>query len=226
MGEQDWTTAGLWLAVIAAGVYHGANPGMGWPLAVSAALMGKGRRDLFRALGPLAAGHFMAMAAMLAPFAAMTALIAYQRELRVGAALIVIGFGLYLLANRRHPRILARIPPTRLAFWSFLVATAHGAGLMLLPIYLGLCRAEDLDTGHRAASSLMGGNVAMAVAVSFVHALAMITTGGALAYAVHRYLGLKFLSKSWFNLDVVWAASLVLVGGIALMAALAGSASV
>jgi len=81
--------AGLWLAVLASGLYHGANPGMGWPLAVSAALMGKGRRDLYPALGALAAGHFIAMAVILLPFAMMTALLDWQREIRIGAALLV-----------------------------------------------------------------------------------------------------------------------------------------
>ena len=112
----------LWLAVIASGVYHGVNPGMGWPLAVSAGLMGKGRRDLVASLGPLGAGHFFAMAGILAPFAAMTALVAWQREIRVGAGLLVIAAGVYLLIARRHPRFLARIKPTQLALWSFAVA--------------------------------------------------------------------------------------------------------
>jgi hypothetical protein len=102
---------GLWLAVVVSGVYHGVNPGMGWPLAVSAGLMGKGRRDLIASLGPRGAGHFMAMAGMLAPFAAMTALAAWQDEIRIAAGLLVIAAGAYLLINRRHPRFLVRIRP-------------------------------------------------------------------------------------------------------------------
>ncbi len=210
-------TAGLWLVVLASGLYHGVNPGMGWPLAVSAALMGRGRRDLYPALGALAAGHFIAMAAILLPFAMMTALLIWQREIRIGAGLVVVAFGMFLLLYNRHPRFLARIPPSRIALWSFLAATAHGAGLMLVPIYLGLCSAQQLDAGHRAAGSLMNGTLAMALSVSIVHTLAMVTAGGAMAYAVHRWLGLTFLTKSWFNLDRVWAASLVLVGTIALL---------
>ena len=148
----DWTAAGLWLAVVGSGIYHGVNPGMGWPLAVSAGLMGRGRRDLLGALGPLAIGHFLAMAGILLPFAAMTVLITWQHEIRIAAGVLVIVAGAYLLVNRRHPRFLARIKPTQLTLWSFAVAMAHGAGLMLLPIYLGLCRTVDLDAGHRAAS--------------------------------------------------------------------------
>ncbi len=214
------TTAGLWLAVVASGIYHGVNPGMGWPLAVSAALMEGGRYALWKALGALAAGHFLAMIGILLPFAAMTVLIDYQREIRIGAACIVIALGVYLAINRRHPRFLARIPPSRLALWSFLVATAHGAGLMLVPIYLGLCGLDELDAGHRAAATLMGQTAMIAVGVAVVHTAAMITSGGAAALAVYHWLGLKFLSKSWFNLDLVWALSLMLVGVIGLWSAL------
>jgi hypothetical protein len=89
---------------------------------------------------------------------------------------------------------------------------------MLVPIYLGLCTTQELDAGHRAAGGeLMNGTLGMAVAVAIVHTGAMVTAGGAIAYAVHRWLGLTFLSKSWFNLDRVWAASLVLVGAMALV---------
>ena len=92
----------LWLTVIASGVYHGVNPGMGWPLAVSAGLMGKGRRDLIASLGPLGAGHFLAMAGILAPFAVMATLVSWQHEIRTAAGLLVIGAGVYLLGARRN----------------------------------------------------------------------------------------------------------------------------
>ena len=209
-------TAGLWLAVIGAGIYHGINPGMGWPLAVSSALMEGRRRALFTALGWLAGGHFLAMLAVLLPFAFLTSLIAWERELRLIAGGLLIAAGVYLLINRRHPRFLARIAPHRLAFWSFAVAMAHGAGLMLAPIYLGLCRVEEVSGGHGAAASLVGVSLGMAVVVSAVHMAAMVLSGGVIAVAVHAWLGLQFLRKSWFNLDVVWALSLILVGALAL----------
>ena len=216
----------LWLAVIASGVYHGVNPGMGWPLAVSAGLMGKGRRDLIASLGPLAAGHFFAMVGILAPFAVMAALVAWQREIRISAGLLVIAAGAYLLIARRHPRFLARIKPTQLALWSFAVATAHGAGLMLLPIYLGICGAGEQDAGHQAAAALMHGNLGTAIAVSIVHAAAMVVSGGIVAVAVHEWLGLTFISKSWFNLDVVWALSLIVVGAIGVTSAASASSAI
>jgi hypothetical protein len=214
----------LWLTVVASGIYHGLNPAMGWPLAVSAALMGRGRSAFFRALGLLALGHLLAMAAILLPFALLTELLRWQRQIRIGAALLVTGFGLWLLVQRRHPRFLARIRPSQLALWSFAVAIAHGAGLMLVPIYLGVCRASDLDRGHQAAGTLMGGHLLTALSVSLVHTMAMILSGGLLAFVVYTRLGLKVLSRSWFDLDLVWASSLTAVGALALTLAWADAA--
>ncbi|WP_254899023.1 hypothetical protein [Thalassococcus arenae] len=191
---------------------------MGWPLAVSSALMERSRGALYKALAALAAGHMLAMAAILFPFAVLFVLVDWQREIQIGAALLVIGLGLYLLVNRRHPRFLARVPPSRLALWSFLVAMAHGAGLMLVPIYLGICATVETDAGHAAADALIGGNAAVALAVALVHTAAMALSGGIFAAGVYHWLGLKFLSRSWINLDVVWACSLILVGAVALVA--------
>lgn len=221
MDGANSTLAGLWLAVVASGLYHGMNPGMGWPLAVTAGLMDKSSRALFGALWPLAAGHLLAMLVVLLPFALLAALVQWQQQIQVGASLLVIGFGAVRLFNRRHPRALARIPPSQLGLWSFAVAIAHGAGLMLVPIYLGMCRIAD-DRGHRAAGLLIDANVGMALLVSAVHSLAMVAAGGLAAWLVYRHLGLKFVSKGWLNLDATWAASLMLVGGLALAFSLIG----
>ena len=216
LSGADWTPAWLWLAVVASGLYHGLNPGMGWPLAVSAGLMDRSSRGLVAALWPLAAGHLLATLLVMLPFALLIALVEWQRDIRIGAGLLVIAFGIFRLVDRRHPRAWARIPPTQLGLWSFTVAIAHGAGLMLVPIYLGLCRQADLDSGHAAAGALMNANLTMAVEVSVVHATAMLAAGGCLAWLVFRYLGLKLVSRSWFNLDMLWAISLILVGALAL----------
>ena len=204
----------MWLAVIASGLYHGVNPGMGWPLAVSAGLMEKSPRALVAALVALAAGHLLASLLVFLPFAFLTALAEWQRAIQAAAALLVIGFGIFLFFSRRHPRALARIPPTQLALWSFAVAIAHGAGLMLVPIYLGLCATPV--SGDDMTSPLVAANLTMAVLVAVVHVSAMIAAGGCLAWLAYRYLGLRLVSRSWFNLDAVWALSLVLVGGLAL----------
>ncbi|WP_345814192.1 hypothetical protein AAGS40_07375 [Paraburkholderia sp. PREW-6R] len=214
---NGWSQVGLWAAVLASGLYHGINPAMGWPLAVANGLMERRPRALFGALVYLAAGHVLAMFAVMLPFALLALLLAWQRQIQIGASVLVIGFGAFLLIWRRHPRLLARIPPSRLALWSFAVATAHGAGLMLVPVYLGLCRAGDLDGAHRAAQTLIEAHLGMALLVSGAHAGAMLLAGGLLAWLAYRYLGLRFVSRSWFNLDTIWAASLIAVGALSLV---------
>ena len=218
----DWAVAGLWLAVIASGLYHGVNPGMGWPLAVSAGMMEKSPRALLAALSALAGGHLLAMLLMILPFSLLISLVYWQRQIRIGASLLVMGFGAFRLIDRRHPRALARIKPAQLGLWSFAAAIAHGAGLMLAPIYLGLCAAESLDRGDAAAGTLISANLGMALLVSIVHSGAMIAAGGLAAWLVYRYLGLRFLSRGWFNLDATWAATLVLVGAISLALCVVG----
>ena len=210
--ESLTSEAALWWAVILSGFYHGINPGMGWPLAVSAALMEQKATALPRALGAMAFGHFLAMMAILLPFTAMIQLVFWEREIRIAAALLVALVGLYLLINPRHPKILARIKPTRLALWSFVAAMAHGAGLMLVPIFMGICGLDQADAGHQAAGALMRDNIETALIVAAAHTVAMVVAGGLMATVIYLWLGLKFLSKTWFNLDRAWALSLICVG--------------
>lgn len=207
----------LWLAVIASGLYHGLSPGMGWPLAVSAGLWEKRAAALFAAVLWLAAGHFAAMAVVLLPFAFLTRFAERGMEIRIGAGALVIGFGLWRLVDRRHPRALARIRPAQLALWSFVVAIAHGAGLLLVPVYLGMA-AQGQHSNH---AGMGGSSIAVALAVAAVHSLAMIAGGGGIAWTVYRYLGLRFLKKSWFNLDALWALSLIAAGVAGVWSALA-----
>lgn len=195
---------------------------MGWPLAVSAALMERKHAALAKALAALAFGHFLAMTAILLPFSLMIFLVDWAREIQIGAGFLVIAMGIYLLINRRHPKFLARVHPTRLALWSFLAAMAHGAGLMLVPIFLGIGSIDSGDTGHQAAETLMSENIVTAFVVASVHTLAMTFAGGLIAILIYTWLGLKFLSKTWFNLDLVWALSLVVVGVFGVYAAYAG----
>ena len=216
LGAAGLAPAALWLAVLASGLYHGVNPGMGWPLAVSAGLMQRTPRALIAAFGPLSAGHLLAMLAVLLPFSLLAGIVAWQLPIRVGASLLVIAFGVFRLVWRRHPRALMRIRPAQLGLWSFAMAMAHGAGLMLVPIYLGLCQTSGTDGGHAAAGSLIGSDLGMAVLVSVIHTAAMIGAGLAAAWLVYRVLGLRFVSRSWFNLDAAWAISLVVVGAVSL----------
>jgi hypothetical protein len=218
---EGWSRIGLWSAIFASGIYHGINPAMGWPLAVSSGLIQRRAQALLAALLYLAAGHVLAMFVVMLPFAMLAILLEWQRQIQMGASVLVIGFGAWLLVWRRHPRMLARIAPSRLALWSFAIAIAHGAGLMLVPVYLGLCRAYGMDRAHQAALALVGDDLRMAVLVAAAHGAAMIVAGGLLAWLVYRYLGLKLVARSWFNLDRVWACSLIVVGAISLANALA-----
>ena len=206
----------LWAAVVAIGAYHGLNPAMGWPLAVASGLSERRAGALVATMLPLAGGHLAAMAVVLLPFAALGALLAWQQPLRLGAGLLVAAFGVWRLANRRHPRLLARVRPSQVAWWSFLMASAHGAGLMLLPFALGLC--SGAGGGTLAPAVAVGG----ATLVAAVHTAAMATAGLAAAGAVYKVFGLRALSRAWFDLDIVWGASLVLAGGASALVAAAG----
>jgi hypothetical protein len=208
------STTALWLTVVALGLYHGINPAMGWPLAVANGMAERRGRAVFATLLPLGGGHFMAIAVALAPFAWLGWYLEWSRAIRIGAGLVVLVFGAVKLVNRRHPRLLARIPPTRLAWWSFLMATAHGAGLMLVPFMLGLCAAPSSDrTGHALVMNFLArSNLDTALLVALVHTFASLLGGIVMAWVVYRYVGLRFLRRAWLNLDTVWGASLVLAG--------------
>jgi hypothetical protein len=215
---------GAWLAVIGLGCYHGINPAMGWLVAVSNGMHARRGSAVFAALPPIAAGHFLAMALVLLPVALLAVSVARVEALDLLAGCVLIGFGVYRLLNRRHPRILARIGPRHLVLWSFLMATAHGAGLMLVPVWLGMDGGADSHAGafggagHAAMSRLAGGGISAAL-VALAHTAAMVLTAGLVAWVVYRYLGLELLRRAWFNLDLLWAACLIAVGGVALIMA-------
>jgi hypothetical protein len=208
---------GAWLAIVGLGCYHGINPGMGWLFAVSNGMQEKRGSAVFAAVPPIAAGHILAMVAVLLPFALVTVSLEQVRGLGFLSGFLLIGFGVYKLVNRRHPRFLARIGREHLILWSFLMATAHGAGLMLLPVYLGLgTMAHAGGSGHAAMAELAGAGILSASLVALVHTGAMVLVGGLIAWCVYRYLGLRLLQRAWLNLDLVWAGCLIVVGGIAL----------
>jgi hypothetical protein len=219
----------LWLTIVAVGVYHGLNPAMGWPLAVANGMTEQRASAVLATLLPLGGGHFTAMAVVLVPFAWLSWYVEWSRAIRLGAGALVLLFGLFKLVQRRHPRALARVRPTQLAWWSFLMATAHGAGLMLVPVMLGLCvtapaavdAATVSDAGHATVMNYLAqSNVATAVLVAAVHTLAMMFAGLAMAWAVYRYLGLPFLRRVWLDLDLVWGWSLVIAGAAGVAMAL------
>jgi hypothetical protein len=216
LGQHPWA----WVAIVALGAYHGLNPGMGWLFAVSNGMQERRASGVFRALPPIAFGHFLAMAVALLPFALLGLYIERLGAIRAAAGLILVLFGVYKLMSQRHPRFLARIGPSHLTLWSFLMATAHGAGLMLVPVVLGL--HPDMHAGHAARHASLEfarGNLELTLIAALVHTVAMVLAGGAIAWVVYRYVGLRLLRRSWLNLDLLWGVLLIAVGGIALAAA-------
>jgi len=217
LGQHPWA----WLAIAGLGAYHGLNPGMGWLLAVSNGMQARQARGVFLALPPIAAGHLLAMAAALLPFTLLGLYIEQATGIRVAAGLLLIAFGIYKLGNRRHPRFLVRIGPSHLTLWSFLMATAHGAGLMLVPVVLSLCAGgAGVQAGHEALREIARGDLSLTLVAATVHSAAMVLTGGAIAWLVYRYLGLNALRRAWINMDLLWAVLLIVVGAIALGMAL------
>jgi hypothetical protein len=211
-----------WVAVVGLGAFHGLNPGMGWLLAVSNGMQARQARGVLRALPPIALGHLLAMSAALLPFALLGLYLERLRDIRVAAGVVLVAFGVYKLAAQRHPRFLARIRPTHLTLWSFLMATAHGAGLMLVPVVLDLCgSAAGAHAEHAVLTRIAAGNVGVAVNAATLHTVAMMLTGGAMAWVVYRFVGLRLLRTAWLNLDLLWAALLVAVGVLSIVMALA-----
>jgi hypothetical protein len=212
----------MWLGVVAIGAYHGLNPAMGWPLAVANGLAEKRGAAVIGTFAPLGAGHLLAMVLVLVPFALLSWLVTWNRELRVGAGILVVLFGVSRLIVRGHPRWFVRVRPTQLVLWSLLMATAHGAALMLLPILMGLCVTPPTPASpasgafdHDAVMTLMRTGVGTAVTVALLHSAAMIASGFGAAWVVYRYLGLRALRSAWFNLDSLWALCLVASGAVA-----------
>jgi len=210
--------AQAWLAILGLGIFHGLNPGMGWLFAVSNGMQAGRARGVFLALPPLAAGHLLAIAAILMPVSALSFYVLNLRALNLLAGLLLIGFGLYKLAFPRHPRFLARIGPRHLVLWSFLMASSHGAGLMVIPFLLdaGLPGHGPAAHADHLPPTLQGG-LLLASLVTLVHTAVMILTAGALAWTIYRYLGLRLLQKAWVNVDLVWAVFLIAVGAIAIL---------
>ena len=202
-----------WLALAALGAYHGLNPAMGWLFAVARGLQEKQRAAVLRSLLPIALGHAASIALVVSLVGGMQTL-APPRPLRVGGAVVLILFGVFkFLRPRAHPRWVGmRVGSGELALWSFLMATAHGAGLMLLPVLLSL---PSPAAGHVHGAHGAGiGAVPIAddaVAV-LVHTLAMLVVMGAVAVVVYEKVGLAILRRAWLNLDLIWAVAIIAAG--------------
>jgi hypothetical protein len=204
---------GTWLTVAGFGAYHGINPAMGWLFALALGLQQNSERAIWAALVPITLGHAASVALAAAVVLALHTFVSMQ-TLQVVTAVLLIGFGIYKLVNwYRHPRWVGmRVSWLELAGWSFLMATAHGAGLMLAPALLGVM---DM-TGSEMVFQSAGVNVSLAVGV---HTASMLLTMIVVAWIVYRKVGLMVLRKGWLNFDLIWSAALLLVGGVSLAVA-------
>jgi len=212
-----------WITLTLLGAYHGLNPAMGWLFAVALGLQEQRRGAVLQALPPIALGH--ATAVLLAVLVVGVAQIVVPLDvLRYVCAGALILFGLYKLARRRHPRWVGmRVGFRDLTVWSFLMATAHGAGLMLIPVLLSLSSTEQAREAHD--HSAHANHVAMAdsstvladLAVIGIHTLALFAVMSVIAMVVYEKLGVMILKRTWFNLDLLWAGALVGAGLITLV---------
>jgi len=204
-----WSAAWPWVTLALLGVYHGVNPGMGWLFAVARGLQERRRGAVLGALLPIAAGHELSIVLVVLAVAVTQTLVP-PHTVRLAAALALLAFGVYTLARpRSHPRGFGmRVGALGLAAWSFLMSSAHGAGLMLAPVLLGLPVADGYSDLRQ-----VGATAALAATV---HVAAMLTTMALVAVVVYEKLGLGLLRRGWFNLDLAWSVVLLVAGGVTL----------
>jgi hypothetical protein len=210
MTHAGLTASALWLMLLL-GAYHGIDPGMGWLFAVALGMQeGKGSA-VAKALAPIALGHALAVALVVVSAVFLGIAIPVQ-VIRYSVAALLVGLGLFCLIRHWHPRwVRMQVGFRDLTMWSFLMATAHGAGLMVLPVLLGTSTVEGADqvaAHHRlaAASPLAG------ILATVVHTIAYLAVSGLLAWVVYRKLGLTLLRKAWFNFNLAWGFALVAAG--------------
>jgi hypothetical protein len=208
-----------WQAMVLLGAYHGINPGMGWLFAVALGMQRGSTRGVWGALPPIALGHAVAVGVVLAMVLAAQVVIPLD-TLRVVVASALTMFGLYRLWRHRHPRFGGMQVGFRdLTVWSFLMASAHGAGFMVVPFVLSaplMLSAASHEHAHHMAAAATNGAAIGAMAV-VVHTLAYLITMTVAAWIVYRKLGLRLLRKAWLNVDWVWAGALVVTGVIVLL---------
>ena len=211
-----------WLVLLGLGALHGINPGMGWLFALCLGLQERRRAAVLAALPPIALGHALSVGLVVFVVAALSAEMRPDLLKYVSAAVLIV-YGGYRAVRSRHPRWVGmRVGFRDLTFWSFLMASAHGAGLMLVPVFLAAWSSESRAmaghphvAGHEGHLPVMGGSGVLTAAV-IVHTLGHLIVAGLVALLFYEKLGLTILKKAWFNIDFAWALALVATGLILL----------
>jgi len=216
MTHAGLTSTVFWLMLLL-GAYHGLNPGMGWLFAVALGMQEQKGIAVARSLVPIAVGHAVAIGsvALIAAFLGRTLPLVV---IRYFVAAVLVGLGIYCLVRHQHPRwVRMKVGFRDLTVWSFLMASAHGAGLMVVPVLLGsnTVEAQSRMTGNSHVSPTASPLAAMLA--TGVHTVAYLAVTGLIAWVVYRKLGLALLRKAWLNFDLVWAAALVATGLVTLL---------
>ena len=216
-GTEIWS----WGALFALGAFHGINPGMGWLFAVALGMQEQRRGAVWGAMIPLGLGHALAVALALLVAVAAKAVVP-DPYVRWPVALLLVALGISRLVRHRHPRWASmRVDMKRLTAWSFLMATAHGAGLMVLPIFLhmtatvqtaGAHAGHHIHAGTAAASGPFAGLLA-----TLVHGAGYLSVTAFAAWIVYEKLGVGLLRRAWINIDLIWAGALIATGFLTLL---------
>jgi len=203
-----------WLILIALGAFHGLNPAMGWLFAVALGLYRKSRSVVLVSLIPIALGHAASIAVVVYAVVFLGMAID-ENAFRIFSGVLLIGWGIFhlLYGHRHRVQVGLRTGLLGLAVWSFVMATAHGAGAMLIPVLMPLEHAAMLDqAGEHAHHMPATGSLWIATLAVIVHSLAMLITTGIVALVVYQWVGLDFLRRGWINLDLIWSAALIGIG--------------
>ncbi|HXP16203.1 MAG TPA: hypothetical protein VN868_03820 [Terriglobales bacterium] len=206
-----------WWLMLLLGAYHGINPGMGWLFAVALGLQEEKGSAVARALVPIAFGHALAVGSVVLA-AAFLGMAVPREAIRYPVAAVLFGLGIYSLVRHHHPRwVRMQVGFRDLTVWSFLIASAHGAGLMVLPLLLGSSSVEAAEqmAGHHHTSA--AASPVAALLATAVHTTAYLAVTGLVAWVVYSKLGLAILRKAWLNLNLVWAAALVVTSLVTLV---------
>jgi hypothetical protein len=210
---------GLWLTLVALGAYHGLNPAMGWLFAVSQGMQQHSRRGVLRALLPIAIGHELSIA-LVAALALGAAAVVEPHALRIGAAALLLAFGVFRFVKpRAHPRwTTMRVNRRELTLWSFLMSSAHGAGFMVAPVLIGLGATQGSAVHEHAEMTIVSDMPVLVSGLAIaLHVAAMLVVMGVVAVLVYEKLGLEVLRRAWLNTDGLWAATFVLAAGLTLV---------
>lgn len=205
-----------WATLFFLGAYHGINPGMGWLFAIARGMQEHSAKAVVQSLGPIAFGHALAIGVVVL-LAALVQIVLPLHYVKIAVAVSLVSLGLYRIVRKRHFVWGGmHVSCGQLTIWSFLMASAHGAGLMVLPVVLGLASANVPAESHHTHLSGFEGPLT-GVGATLVHTLGYLTVMAAVALIVYQKLGLALLRKAWFNLDLVWAVALIATGCVALL---------